>query len=136
LKKLDEFGPESQTVALVQKPATPHFQQRGQTRSKLWRNPMAILNGGKAKDDLEIPAALKRNGKAPTVEELLAESARLKAAQQSSLKLKVSEKGGVSCYGLGRFPVTLYGGQWERLLDAAEEIREFLKANADSLSTK
>jgi hypothetical protein len=98
---------------------------------------MAILST-KPKDDLEIPAGLRRaNGKAePTVAELLAEIARLKAAQQGSLRLKVSEKGAVSCYGLGRFPVTLYSGQWEGLLAAAEEIREFIQVNADKLSTK
>ncbi len=95
---------------------------------------MAQVQNGK--DNLEIPASLKRNGKAPTVEELLAEIARLKAAQQSSLKIKCSEKGAVSVYGLGRFPVTLYAGQFERLLDAAGEIREFIAANGDKLSTK
>jgi hypothetical protein len=94
------------------------------------------------KDDLELPAALKRTAK-PSYEELAAafqaqqaEIERLKAAQQASLKLKVSEKGAVSCYGLGRFPVTLYAGQWERLLGAAEEIKAFMAANASSLSTK
>jgi hypothetical protein len=99
---------------------------------------MAILNtktNGKA-DDLDIPPGLKRGGKQPTVEELLAEIARLKAAQQSSLKLKVSDKGAVSLYGLGRFPVTLYGGQWERLLAAKDEIESFIQANASQLSTK
>jgi hypothetical protein len=98
---------------------------------------MAILST-KPKDDLDIPAGLRRtNGKAePTVAELLAEIARLKAAAQNSLKLKVSEKGALSVYGLGRFPVSLYSGQRERLLAAAEEIREFIQANAEKLSTK
>jgi hypothetical protein len=98
---------------------------------------MAILSM-KPKDDLEVPAALKRtNGKGePTVAELMAEIARLKAAAQSSLKLKVSEKGALSVYGLGRFPVSLYSGQWERLLDAAEEIRAFIASNQDKLSPK
>ena len=53
-----------------------------------------------------------------------------------SLSLKVSEKGAVSLYGMGRFPVTLYGSQWERLLDASETIRAFLVANASLLSVK
>ena len=52
------------------------------------------------------------------------------------LRLKVSEKGGLSIYGLGRFPVTLYKEQWNRLLDHADEIREFLKANDSQLKAK
>jgi hypothetical protein len=55
---------------------------------------------------------------------------------QRKLSLKVSEKGAVSCYGLGRFPVTLYGGQWERLLSEASQISAFIKANAALLSVK
>jgi hypothetical protein len=52
------------------------------------------------------------------------------------LRLKVSEKGGLSLYGLGRFPVTLYKEQWVRLLDHAEEIRSFLKDNDQQLKAK
>ena len=52
------------------------------------------------------------------------------------LTLKVSEKGAVSCYGLGRFPVTLYAGQWDRLLSEADQISAFIKANASLLSVK
>jgi hypothetical protein len=52
------------------------------------------------------------------------------------LRLKVSEKGGLSIYGLGRFPVTLYKEQWNRLLDHADEIREFLKAKDQQLKAK
>ncbi len=86
-----------------------------------------------------IPEGLNRkpNGQAtPSYEELLAEIERLKAAQQASLKLKVSEKGAASLYGLGRWPVTLYRGQWERLLAAKEEIETFLQDHAAELSTK
>jgi hypothetical protein len=54
----------------------------------------------------------------------------------SQLRLKVSEKGGLSLYGLGRFPVTLYKEQWVRLLDYADEIRNFLKANDQQLKAK
>jgi hypothetical protein len=64
-------------------------------------------------------------------------AALLEKANQSPLRLKVSEKGGVSLYGLNvRFPLTLYAGQWQRVLDHADEIRAFLKANADKLSSK
>jgi hypothetical protein len=52
------------------------------------------------------------------------------------LRLKVSEKGGLSIYGLGRFPVTLYKEQWNRLLEHADEIREFLKSNDQQLKAK
>lgn len=74
----------------------------------------------------------------PTYEELKAKLAELEAKQQQSggLNFKVSDKGGVSVYGLGRFPVTLYYEQWVRLLDKAKELREFLEANKDQLKLK
>ena len=52
------------------------------------------------------------------------------------LRLKVSEKGGLSVYGLGRFPVTLYKEQWVRLLDHTDEIKSFLKDNDQLLKAK
>lgn len=69
-------------------------------------------------------------------EELEAMVTRFQASSQRKLTLKVSEKGAVSLYGMGRFPVTLYGSQWEKLLDNAVVIREFLKDNASLLSVK
>ena len=78
-----------------------------------------------------------------TEDELRAELARakseieaLKARPKTATSLKVSEKGGVSVYGLGRFPVTLYKEQWLKLLDMADEIRRFIEANAGRLKTK
>jgi hypothetical protein len=70
------------------------------------------------------------------LERLRAENERLKAERSRSTGLKVSEKGGVSVYGLGRFPVTLYKEQWIRLLDMADEIRAFIKDNDARLKTK
>jgi len=67
---------------------------------------------------------------------LRAENERLKDQRQSRVSLKVSEKGGVSVYGLGRFPVTLYKEQWTKLLDMADEIRDFLRAHDAELKTK
>ena len=67
---------------------------------------------------------------------LQAENAKLKAARQTKLSMKVSEKGALSIYGMGRWPVTLYRGQWERLLSAEPEIRAFIEANADLLAVK
>ncbi|MGH7875628.1 MAG: hypothetical protein ACREQO_25835 [Candidatus Binatia bacterium] len=52
------------------------------------------------------------------------------------LRLKVSEKGGLSVYGLGRFPVTLYKEQWVRLLDNVDEIKKFLQENDHQLKAK
>ncbi len=59
-----------------------------------------------------------------------------KMRQEGGLSLKVSQKGAVSLYGLGRFPVTLYKQQWEKVLAFTDEIKEFIEANADQLSTK
>jgi hypothetical protein len=67
-----------------------------------------------------------------------AENAALKAtkATTSRLSLKVSEKGALSVYGLGRFPVSLYREQWERLLGVSEDIKAFIVANSASLKVK
>jgi hypothetical protein len=56
--------------------------------------------------------------------------------KSGQLRLKVSEKGALSVYGLGRFPVTLYKEQWLRLLDFTDEIKSFLKENDDQLKAK
>ena len=74
----------------------------------------------------------------PTYEELKARLAELEAKQSRAavLSFKVSDKGGVSVYGLGRFPVTLYYGQWINLFDKAQELREFLEANKGKLKLK
>jgi hypothetical protein len=69
------------------------------------------------------------------LERLKAENERLKQ-QRSRVTIKVSEKGAVSVYGLGRFPVTLYKEQWAKLLDMAEEIRAFITENDARLKTK
>ena len=72
------------------------------------------------------------------LDRLRTENERLKATTRSrgSMTFKVSEKGGLSVYGLGRFPVTLYKEQWVKLLDMAEDIRAFLKENDAKLKTK
>jgi hypothetical protein len=64
------------------------------------------------------------------------ENERLKARQSRAVSLKVSEKGGLSVYGLGRFPVTLYKEQWTKLLAMADEIRAFIKDNEPKLKAK
>lgn len=70
------------------------------------------------------------------LERLRAENEALKKTSPKGLSLKVSEKGGVSVYGLGRFPVTLYKEQWTKLLGMADEIKAFLAANDAKLKTK
>jgi len=70
------------------------------------------------------------------LERLRAENERLKKGSSKGMSLKVSEKGGVSVYGLGRFPVTLYKEQWKKLLDMSEEIRNFIEVNDDQLKSK
>jgi hypothetical protein len=86
---------------------------------------------------------------AKTASEQLADMARLldamraenaalkdKAKAQAKASLKVSDKGGVSLYGMGRFPITLYHDQWERVLGMANEIREFIADNRSMLKSK
>ena len=70
------------------------------------------------------------------LDRLKAENERLKRAASRGITIKVSEKGGVSVYGLARFPVTLYKEQWTKLLDIAEEIRGFIRDNDGALKTK
>ena len=70
------------------------------------------------------------------LERLRAENQALKKTSSKGLSLKVSEKGALSVYGLGRFPVTLYKEQWNKLLDMADEIRAFIRANDSQLKTK
>ena len=70
------------------------------------------------------------------LERLRAENESLKKAGRGKLAMKVSEKGALSVYGMGRFPVTLYKEQWLRLLTMAEEIKAFIAANEASLKSK
>ena len=64
------------------------------------------------------------------------EALKAKAAAKGYFKLKVSEKGAVSAYGLGRFPVTLYRSQWEALLAQKDKVTAFIEENASSLKAK
>ena len=70
------------------------------------------------------------------LERLRQENAVLKKGAASGIRLKVSEKGAVSIYGMGRFPVTLYKEQWLKLLDMSDDIRAFINANEAQLKTK
>jgi hypothetical protein len=70
------------------------------------------------------------------LERLRAENAALKARTSKGVSLRVSEKGAVSVYGLGRFPVTLYKEQWMKLLEMEEEIRAFIREHEGELKAK
>jgi len=76
----------------------------------------------------------------PTYEELKARLATLEkesaTKRSGALEFRVGEKGGVSVYGLGRFPVTLYYEQWHRLLATSEELKKFLEDNKSRLKLK
>ena len=77
--------------------------------------------------DEELKAELDR---------LRKENEALKKGTSSGIRMKVSEKGAVSIYGMGRFPVTLYKEQWLKLLDVSTDIRAFVAANEAQLKTK
>jgi hypothetical protein len=77
--------------------------------------------------ELELKAELER---------LKAENEALKAKATHATSIRVSEKGGVSVYGLGRFPVTLYKEQWLKLLEMADELRKFIAENEAKLKVK
>ena len=81
----------------------------------------------KAMSDEELKAELER---------LRNENAALKKGASPGIRMKVSEKGAVSIYGMGRFPVTLYKEQWLKLLDMSADIRAFIAANEAQLKTK
>ncbi len=88
---------------------------------------IAFLEGETRVSEEDLKAELAR---------LKEENERLKNRTARGISLKVSEKGALSVYGLGRFPVTLYKEQWEKLLAIADEIRAFLKENDAQLKTK
>ena len=70
------------------------------------------------------------------LERLRMENEALKKGASSSVRMKVSEKGALSIYGMGRFPVTLYKEQWLKLLDMADDIRAFIAAHEGELKAK
>jgi hypothetical protein len=80
-------------------------------------------------------ALMEEDSKAE-LERLREENERLKRERSRGISLKVSEKGAVSVYGLGRFPVTLYKQQWVKLLAVADEILIFIKENDARLKAK
>jgi hypothetical protein len=85
----------------------------------------------------EPPMSAEKAELLAQIAKLTQENAALKTtARSQTLSLRVSDKGGVSVYGLGKFPITLYWEQWEKLLALAEHIREFITANKHLLKSK
>jgi hypothetical protein len=93
------------------------------------------VSGRTPEDEEEDPMPADEDLKAE-LEKLKAENAALKARGSRGVSMKVSEKGAVSVYGLGRFPVTLYQEQWLKLLELAEDIRGFIQENQGRLKKK
>jgi hypothetical protein len=91
------------------------------------RNGRFIDNRRTAMSDEELKAELER---------LRNENAALKKGAPTGIRMKVSEKGAVSIYGMGRFPVTLYKEQWLKLLNVSDDIRAFIATNEAKLKTK
>jgi hypothetical protein len=83
--------------------------------------------GEKPMNEAEMKAELER---------LRAENAQLKTKDKPGITLKVSEKGALSLYGMGRFPVTLYKEQWLRVLEQTDQIKAFIEENDSQLKTK
>lgn len=98
---------------------------------------MSNDNDGNLEEELDrlegVSGSSSKDGMKSELERLRAENDALKKTKSNNITFKVGQKGGMSMYGLGRFPVTLYKSQWLLLLDAAEKIREFLKNNDQEL---
>jgi hypothetical protein len=85
---------------------------------------------------VEEPRRMSDEDLKDELERLRKENAALKRGASSGIRMKVSEKGAVSIYGMGRFPVTLYKEQWLQLLDMSADIRAFIAANEAQLKRK
>ena len=85
---------------------------------------------------ISVPTLMNEQDLKAEIEKLKAENDALKKRSDRKLALKVSEKGAVSLYGLGRFPVTLYKEQWLKLLDMTDEINAFIKENDGKLRVR
>jgi hypothetical protein len=94
-------------------------------------SPNSLTEGNAMSDSAKSPEEIQKE-----LDRLRAENESLKKRSAKGLSMKVSEKGAVSVYGLGRFPVTLYKEQWLRLLEMADDIRAFIKENDAQLKKK
>jgi len=99
---------------------------------------MATITSGLTKEQLEAksPAELLAIIESLTAKKANVEGEKTVKIGSRTFTLRVSPKGGVSVYGFGRFPVTLYREQWEFMFALVADVKEFLTANADKLSSK
>ncbi len=104
---------------------------------------MSQLVNGKVNTPASAPVSVQPAQPEMTREQMLAEIERLRNSnaelakkKERQVTLKVSEKGAVSLYGLGRFPITLYKEQWNAVLNLAEDIKSFIQENENLLSEK
>ena len=116
-----------QAVALVETSGRPLREMAVELGVSVWN----LRDWKEIYGQRSTPAQL-----AEQLQRLRAENERLKKNSARPVQIKVSEKGGVSVYGLGRFPVTLYKEQWTKLLDMAAELRAFITENEAKLKTK
>jgi hypothetical protein len=106
---------------------------------KIAVGPKHVVSFVSVYDSGPIPPCLRRSVSddlQAELERLRAENEALKKSGRGKLSMKVSEKGALSVYGMGRFPVTLYKEQWLRLLAMADDIKAFIEANNASLKAK
>ena len=117
-----------------------YIRHRRRTGAALRKGAASGRKGRPMSINEEITAELEKlraeNEALKEIVKLRSENETLGKAATKGTSLKVSSKGGVSVYGLGRFPVTLYMEQWHRLLALADDIRDFIKANQDKLKTR
>ena len=123
IKSLESKNPRRDLFPDEEPPVSPDNQDEDSEVS----NDEDPTLGGKQMSESEMRAELER---------LRAENAQLKNKDKGGISLKVSEKGAVSLYGLGRFPVTLYKEQWLRVLASSTEIEKFIRDNESKLKTK
>lgn len=99
---------------------------------------MSNANAQSTSADNALAEAARKARLEEELAEARAQNAKLQAklAKRSTISMKVSEKGALSVYGLGRFPVTLYVGQWERLFAIIDQIKAFINAHRSELKTK
>jgi hypothetical protein len=92
-------------------------------------------NNSSSEDEREeAPSKLSHKALLEELERLKVENSNLKKAAKSDTIMRVSEKGALSVYGMGRYPVTLYASQWMKLLDKTDDIKSFIEKNKDRLA--
>lgn len=134
---LVHFGPVKNSNNAAVRPCKFNYLRLGTANAV---RPVAAVNAATNKQahkpERECPMTQVNQTIEQELAQLRAENARLKANKATTTGIKVSSKGGISVYGLGRFPVTLYASQWTELFNKAPEIQEFMKANSTLLAVK